>query len=153
VLASLVWILVYIITGAVVLTAGVFAAAWFVAREVNAGHEPSCVCPSCQRKRQRQWQRNNPTNQPSASQQWKKDRKPPQPRSLWVSTLELTPGRKVIGRETGSIYRVESVEPVSFGFMVVITNVVTGNESHIPIARDEAHHRIWLVRDPKRREP
>lgn len=149
-LLSALMIVVYIVTGLAIVVGGVLGAAWYLAREINAGHENTCSCPNCQRKRQRAWQAKHP-NAAHALDEWIKDKKPPPEKSRWVSTLELQPGQRVIGKESGSVYRVESVKPIGYGFMVVISNITTKGTSRIPIAADKASHRIWLLREEPRK--
>lgn len=140
----------YILLGAATVIGAVLGAAWYLAREINAGHEPSCQCPACQGRRQRQWKARHPAANPDrqSGQWWITDRKPPPTKSVWLSTLELTPGMKVIGKNAQKIFRVRAVTPVPYGYMVALVNALTGAESLIPVQRDKAHHRIWLARRP-----
>jgi hypothetical protein len=151
-LGAIVWIVVYIVTGAALLVAAAFAAAWLLAREVNAGHERTCSCPKCQRKRQREWEaaQEQPLVNEPRRPGWVKDRKPPPNRQDWLSTVELRVGMSVIGRN-GALYEVTSVTRIAFGYMVVLSNVGTGKPSEVPIPGDKTHQRIWLVRERKRR--
>lgn len=154
---AILMVLFYILVGAAVIIAAIFGAAWYLAREINAGHEPSCQCPTCQRKRLARWRARTgqqegiipKVNSPRGGRQWAKDRKPPPSRSEWISTLELKAGMKVLGKGTGKIFRVKSVARAPFGYVVVLVNELTRAESRIPVQGDKAQHRIWLVRRPK----
>ena len=153
-LGSIFMIVVYVITGAAVVAAAVFALPWVITREINAGHGPSCQCSVCLARRQRSWQAKKDreaavsVNPDRPAGQWRKDRKPPPERNGWISTLELRRGMRVHGRASGAIFRVEAVERQSFGYLVVLTNMLTGKWSRIPVQTDKAQHRIWLVRKP-----
>lgn len=156
-LGSILMIVVYVVVGAAVVVGGVLGAAWLLAREINAGHEPSCTCPTCQGRRLRRWRAQHgqdpsviPTvNQPRPQGRWREDRKPPPTRSTWISTLELSVGMHVYGKVSGSVFRVEAVDPRPFGYQVVLINVLTGKISRMPVQGDKAQHRIWLVRRPR----
>jgi hypothetical protein len=154
-LGTILAVLGYTILGAAVLIGGIFGFAWYLAREINAGHEPACTCPTCQGQRLRRWQRDKQRQGPAVNRpdgagrdRWGKDHKPLPTRSEWISTLELRAGMKVLGKETGTVYRVTGVHEARFGYMVALVNSLTGRESNIPVQRDKAQQRIWLVRRP-----
>lgn len=144
----------FILLGAAVVTGAVFGAAWFVAKEINAGHGQGCPCPACQARRQRQLDRRdkaaadtqpasriNPNLPPG---QWGKDRKMPST-GRWISTMELQPNMQVMAG-TGAIFRVQAVAPTRYGFMVTLVNELTGRTSSIPVQGDGANRPIWLLR-------
>lgn len=145
----------YTLLGATLVVGAIFGAAWYLAKEINAGHGRGCSCPACQARRQRQWRARHPAwddlppvNQAGSGGQWEKDRKPPPTRSEWVSTLELQPGMRVHGT-AGKIFLVKSVTRISYGYLVVLVNALSDVVSRIPIEGDKASHRIWLVRRPR----
>jgi hypothetical protein len=142
----------YVVLGSGVVAAALIALPLVIAREINAGHELSCQCPACLGRRQRSWQVKKDraaasVNPDRPAGQWRKDRKPPE-HNAWISTLDLKRGMRVHGRASGAIFRVEAVEQRPFGYLVVLTNMMTGKWSRIPVQTDKAQHRIWLVRKP-----
>lgn len=151
------WVIVWIVTGAVVISGAVFGAAWFLAREINAGHEPNCSCPTCQARRLRQRQRERarqgqqdglipPANRPQAP--YPTNVKPPD-RSRWRSTLDLRPGMHVFSKDRGNVYEVIAVERRQYGYVVRLRHMLTGREALPHVRTERAHHRIWLIRPAK----
>lgn len=140
-----------ILVGAAVVITAVFGAAWLIAREVNSGgHGKGCPCDACQGKRLKEREAEkaeepltNPPSRPFVA-----DRKPLPSRSAWMSTLELQPGMKVHGK-TGKTFRVDKVDPITYGYMVVLVADLAESVARIPVAADQAAKRIWLVRKPR----
>lgn len=144
----------YVILGAGVLIGAVFGAAWYVAKEINAGHGKGCSCPACQARRQRQWRArhgqddtvviprvNEPrTAGPSNTKRPSHD--------AWVSTDELRAGMTVLGGN-GTIFKVQAVLTIAYGRMVVIVNPLTKTTSRIPVPAEKMQDRIWLTRRNK----
>lgn len=154
----------YILLGGAVLGAAVLGLPYLLAREINAGHEPTCQCSPCQLKRQRRWQAEHGqdpgivrrVNQPRTPGPWRKDQKPLPSRSTWVSTLELQAGMTVHGKvgtpgTAGATYKVLSVIIRPFGFRVTLVNQLTQKTSIIPVQSDQAQQRIWLIRRQQQR--
>lgn len=150
--------LFYIILGAGTLAAAVFGAAWYVGKALNDVHGKNCSCNACQLRRQRQWNARmkraegstvgipvRVVNPKAPTAAWAKDRKPPPSKNTWVSVLELQAGMRVLGKDTGTIFLVERVITTDFGYMVVLTNHLTGKQSRVPVMARHAQHRNWLI--------
>jgi hypothetical protein len=150
----------YILLGAATVVGAAFGFVWLFVKAMQ--HSPNCQCPACQKKRMRKphpWKAvEDETVVPLANEkrdrgQWWVDEKGKLPADAgeWKSTLELRPGMRVLGRQSGSVFLVEAVDSTSFGYRVKLVNRVNGKVSVIPVQGDNAGNRIWLVRPSRRR--
>ena len=154
------WILVWTISGAVVVSGAVLGLAWYISKA--ADHAPHCQCRDCQKARMRKphpWKAVEDgtvipvPNEPRPGGKWWTDEKRniPPPRGEWKSTLELREGMFVVGKAVGSVYRVMEVNPVSIGFEVRLRNQLSGEFSVRTVYGDRAQVRQWLVRPSRKR--
>lgn len=150
----------YTLLGAVTIIGAAFGFVYLFGKALQ--HSPNCQCPKCQSRRIRKphpWKAvEDETVVPLANKkrergQWWVDEKGklPADAGTWTSTLELQPGMRVLGRASGSVYRVKRVEVTSYGFKVHLVNQVTGNLSGVPVQSNDAQERNWLVRPSRRK--
>lgn len=150
----------YILLGAATVVGAAFGFVWLFVKAMQ--HSPNCQCPACQKKRMRKphpWKAVEDgtvtplPNKPRPRGTWWVDEKGKLPADAgqWKSTLELRSGMRVLGRQSGSIYLVERIEVMTYGFKVHLTNQVTGKPSVIPVQSDNAQNKIWLVRPSRRK--
>jgi hypothetical protein len=149
----------YLLLGAGVIVGAAFGFGYLFFKAVQ--HSPNCQCPKCQRKRLRKphpWKAVEDgtvtplPNKPRPRGSWWVDEKGKVPADAgeWKSTLELRVGMRVLGRSSGSIYRVDRIDVVAWGFWVHLTNQLTGNPSRVPVQSDKAQEKYWLVRPPRK---
>jgi DNA-directed RNA polymerase subunit RPC12/RpoP len=150
----------YILLGAATIVGSAFGFVYLFGKALQ--HSPNCQCPKCQGRRMRKphpWKAvEDETVVPLADKkrdrgQWWVDEKGklPADAGTWTSTLELRPGMRVLGRQSGSVYLVEAVDSTPFGYRVKLVNRVNGKVSVIPVQGDSAGNRIWLVRPSRRK--
>lgn len=148
----------YILLGVATIIGAVFGAAYLLTREImRGGHGPQCSCPGCQQKRHAQWKARHGDDSPviptankdrRGDQKWKVDDKKSTlpPGGTWISTLELQAGMTVIGRSGGKIYVVDGVLTRPYGFLITLSNKLTGAKSMVTVKGDAAQNRIWYIR-------
>jgi hypothetical protein len=149
----------YVLLGAGVIIGAAFGFGYLFFKAVQ--HSPNCQCPVCQKKRLRKphpWKAVEDgtvvplPNKPRARGDWWVDEKGKVPADAgeWKSTLQLQRGMRVLGRQSGSIYRVDAVDVQPYGYLVRLTNQVSGKKSAIPVQSNEAQNPIWLVRPSRK---
>jgi hypothetical protein len=150
-------IIFYILIGAGTIIWAVFGAAWMVTHATE--HPTNCECPECSRARLRAWKRRHAgdgviprANEPyDKGSWWIDDKAKAFPHAgEWLSTLELRENMRVLGKDRGTVYRVEVISSRSYGFAIVLINDLTQKRSWVQISTATAHHKIWLVRQSRR---
>lgn len=143
----------FAILGALVLCTAAFGLMFLISKTAVeiAKHPADCQCGTCQGKRLRDWRARHggdgtvipKINQPRRPKEI--DVKPKRS-ERWIPTLELRFGMYVAGGvDRSKTYRVESVEPTEFGFLVRLINASTRAKSVVLVRTDRAHRPMWLL--------
>ncbi len=158
-ISAILWVIVYIVTGAAVICGAALGFGWLFVKALQ--HSPDCQCSKCQSRRMRKphpWKAVEDEvvvpvpNRPRPEGKWWTDEKRnvPPAKGEWKSTLELRRGMFVIDRKPGVVYRVMSVKPDAQGFEITLRNQLSGEPSIVFVLGDKAQRRQWLVRTPRR---
>lgn len=154
-------IIFYIIVGTGCILFAIFGGAHYISTMMT--HDKKCSCNQCQAERQKAWRKAHsapldvviPKAQDYYADKggWWIDDKSKQPMGeTWISTIELEIGMRVLGKGSGSIYKVEEVAAREYGFVVVLVNELTKAKSWIRISTATAHKKVWLMRPTRKRK-